>query len=95
MRSYDLIIRARSLEPNHEEPGMTIEAHHLQTWNGTDVLDSSAQKLGEIDDVSSCGDEPVAISIAAAWPAESTTLRGCAAQPSAATACSSTSPPTR
>lgn len=42
---------------------MTIEAHQLETWIGTDVLDSSAEKLGKIDDVYFRGDEPVAIRI--------------------------------
>lgn len=42
---------------------MTIEAHQLETWIGTDVLDSSAEKLGKIDEVYFRGDEPVAIRI--------------------------------
>ncbi len=42
---------------------MSIEAHQLQTWIGTDACDSSEHKLGKIEDVYFRDGEPVAVSI--------------------------------
>ena len=42
---------------------MTIEAQQLQTWIGTEVLDSSGERLGKLEDVYFRGSEPVAVSI--------------------------------
>ena len=32
---------------------MSIEARDLQTWIGTEVLDSSGEKLGKLEDITS------------------------------------------
>jgi hypothetical protein len=42
---------------------MTVQARALQSWIGTEVLDSSEEKLGKLEDVYFRGDEPVAVSI--------------------------------
>ncbi len=42
---------------------MTIEAQQLETWIGTDVLDSAGAKLGTLEDVYFRGSEPLAVAI--------------------------------
>ncbi|HEY1539854.1 MAG TPA: PRC-barrel domain-containing protein [Solirubrobacteraceae bacterium] len=42
---------------------MAITAPHLQEWIGAEVLDGAGEKLGKLDDVYFCGDEPAAVSI--------------------------------
>jgi len=42
---------------------MAIEARHLQSWIGTEVLDSAGEKLGKLADVYFRESEPMAISI--------------------------------
>ncbi len=42
---------------------MTIEARDLQTWIGTEVLDSSGEKLGKLEEVYFRDSEPLAVSI--------------------------------
>ena len=42
---------------------MPIEARDLQTWIGTEVLDSSGEKLGKLEDVHFRDSEPLAVSV--------------------------------
>lgn len=42
---------------------MTIEARDLQTWIGTEVLDSSGEKLGKLEEVYFRDSEPLAVCI--------------------------------
>jgi len=42
---------------------MTIEAQQLQTWIGSEVLDSSGEKLGKLADVYFHDSEPLVVSI--------------------------------
>ena len=42
---------------------MAIEARDLQSWIGTEVLDSSGEKLGKLEEVYFRGSEPLAVSI--------------------------------
>jgi hypothetical protein len=42
---------------------MSIEAHHLQTWIGAEVLDRAGEKLGKLEDVYFRGDTPLAVTI--------------------------------
>jgi len=42
---------------------MTIEARHLHSWIGTEVLDGSGEKLGKLDEIYFRGSEPLAVSI--------------------------------
>jgi len=42
---------------------MAIEARDLQNWIGTEVLDSSGEKLGKLEEVYFRGSEPLAVSI--------------------------------
>jgi len=60
------MLRGRWIHERHvcyEGTLMTIHAQQLQTWIGTDVLDSSDEKLGKLDDVYFHDSEPVAVSI--------------------------------
>lgn len=42
---------------------MPIEARELQSWIGSEVLDSSGEKLGKLEEVYFRGSEPLAVSI--------------------------------
>jgi hypothetical protein len=42
---------------------MTVEARHLQDWIGAEVLDSSGEKLGKLEEVYFRETEPLAVSI--------------------------------
>lgn len=42
---------------------MSVEARELQTWIGTEVLDSAGEKLGKLEDVYFRESEPLVISI--------------------------------
>jgi hypothetical protein len=42
---------------------MSIEAHHLQTWIGAEVLDRAGDKLGKLQDVYFRDTEPLVITI--------------------------------
>lgn len=42
---------------------MTIEAEHLESWIGADVLDSGGEKLGKVGDVYFRGSDPAVVGI--------------------------------
>jgi hypothetical protein len=42
---------------------MSIEAHHLQTWIGAEVLDRAGEKLGKLEDVYFRDAEPLVVTI--------------------------------